>query len=62
MPHPKGDRIYKPIPAFKPDDHKGCSGHSICMLDSTFETKDEVDLMKKILDHYIKYPRHTATA
>lgn len=46
------DKIYKPIPAF--NDHSNCKGHANVLLDSTYETKEEVDLVKKIIDNYTK--------
>lgn len=45
-------KIYKPIPPF--NDHQNCSGHQNYMLDCTYETKEEVELIKGILDNYIK--------
>lgn len=42
---------FKAIPAFK--DHTNCQGHANAVFDSTYETKDERDLLGKILDRLI---------
>lgn len=42
---------FKAIPAFK--DHTNCQGHGNAMLDNTFETEDERNLLGKILDRLI---------
>lgn len=46
------EKKYKPVPAF--NDHPGCKGHGNSMLECTYETQEERDLLSKVLDHYIK--------
>lgn len=48
----KKEKIYKPIPRF--NDHQNCSGHANAMLDATYETKEEVELITKCIDNYVK--------
>jgi len=45
------EKIYKPIKAY--NDHQNCKGHANVLLDSTYETKEEVELIKKVIDNYI---------
>ncbi len=45
-------KIYPPIKAF--NDHPGCQGHANFMLDCTYETKEERNLIKNVVSHYIR--------
>lgn len=45
-------KTYPPCPKFN-DHGSSCKGHSNAVLDCTFETKEEVDLLKKIIGNYI---------
>jgi len=47
------EKIYKQTPRFN-DHGSSCKGHSNALLDCTFETQDEVDLLVKILDNYVE--------
>lgn len=49
----------KPIPRFVEDSHKGCKGHSVYFLDTTYETQDERNLLLRVLDNY--YPNEKDT-
>lgn len=45
------EKKYKPIPVTKM--HSNCEGCNVAMLSSTYETKEERDLLGKILDRII---------
>lgn len=45
------NKIYEPIAPFK--DHQNCKGHGNYMLDCTFETREERDMMIRVLDNHI---------
>ena len=44
------EKIYKPIPRF--NDHGSCKGHANTMLDMTYETQEERDLLDRVIEHY----------
>jgi hypothetical protein len=50
MTEDKTKKIYKAIPPFN-DCH--CHGHANYFLDTTYETQEEVDLIKNVLNNYI---------
>lgn len=42
---------YERVEPFK--DHQNCSGHANVMLDSTYEKKEERDLLVKVITGYV---------
>lgn len=44
---------YEKIPAFTPDTHKNCKGHSIEVLEMPFDNKKDRDLLVSVLSNYI---------
>lgn len=47
------EKIYKPVARFN-DHGSECKGHANVLLDSTYETQEEVDLIKKVLTNYVR--------
>lgn len=48
---PTIEKKFKPIPAF--NDHPNCKGHGNYMLDCTYETQEERDLLSKCIDNVL---------
>jgi hypothetical protein len=48
------EKLYKKVPKFVEDSHKGCKGHGNFMLDCEYEHKADRDLLCNVLDARIK--------
>ena len=49
--------MFTPIPKF--NDHVNCKGHANHMLDCTYETQIERDILLKVLNDYLKNNNET---
>jgi len=46
------EKTYSPIPKF--NNHPGCKGHAVEMLDCDYTRQEDRDLMRKIIGNYIQ--------